>query len=368
MSGRRRRLPGRRGRIMASLVMSALVALLAACASSGSSAPTSASSSGDAPINLTVGIPAVSTVFTDLYYGIQKGYFNKAGLNLTVENVGSNGPELLAAGKIGLFVNGLGTPLSMTVQGKPTTVVFATLGAGDSGAVTVTKKSGITNIMQLSGQRVAVQGVDGSSYGWGQIYSNYVVQHGGSKFNIVSVGTAPEIVQGLMAGQYAAAVITGGFFSQEVANGTASYLVNPSTPAGAKYVAFAGGAYPEAGWFGLKSALPQQKEAVARFLAALGAANTAVHAITAANLGTILHANPDWAATPAATIALEVSYDLKFMDPSSGNISPADWTSLLAHLKFWNVSGLDLSSAAVQYGSAVDMSYLNEANSLHLNF
>jgi ABC-type nitrate/sulfonate/bicarbonate transport system substrate-binding protein len=355
---------------MASLVTCSLALLAAACSSSASStqAPASAGSSGAAPLSLTVGIPAVSTVFTDLYYGIQEGYFKKAGLNLTVQNVGSNGPDLLAAGKIDLFVNGLGTPLSMTAQGKPTTVVFATLGAGDSGAVTVTKKSGITNIMQLSGQRVAVQGVDGSSYGWGQIYSNYVVDHGGSKFNIVSVGTAPEIVQGLMAGQYSAAVITGGFFSQEVADGTASYLVNPSTSAGAKYIAFAGGLYPEAGWFGLKSSLPQKKEAVARFLAALGAANTAVHAASTASLGATLHSNQDWAATPASTIAREVSYDLQFMDPSEGNITSSDWTSLLAHLKFWNISGLNLSGSAVQYGNTVDMSYLNEANSLHIDF
>src|SRR5215472_4478129 len=100
MSRIRRRLGGRRYRTMASLATCTLLALFAAAcgsSSSSSSAPQSGTSAGAAPLNLAVGIPAVSTVFTDLYYGVQQGYFKKAGLNLTVQNVGTNGPQLLAA-------------------------------------------------------------------------------------------------------------------------------------------------------------------------------------------------------------------------------------------------------------------------------
>lgn len=341
---------------------------LTACSSGKTSTGKPSSSGAKTVEKLTVGIPAVSTVFTDLYYGVEKGYFKKAGLDLTMQNVGTNGPNLLAAGRLDLFVFGMGTPLSVAQQGKPTSVVFGTLGAGDSGAITVMKKSGITSVMQLGGKRVAVQGVGGSTYGWGQIYSSYVVQHGGRKMNIISVPTATQIVQGLTSGQYDAAVITGGYFAQQVKDGDAVYLVNPSTPAGKKFIAFAGGPYPETGWFGLKSSLPQNKEAVARFLAALGAADTAVHKATPDELGKVLHQNSDWATTPASTIALEVQYDLGFMDPDKGRITSTEWSSALSHMKYWNISGLDFSAPYASYKQAVDMSYLDAANKLNIDF
>jgi ABC-type nitrate/sulfonate/bicarbonate transport system substrate-binding protein len=358
-------------RALLAVVLATALAAVTACSSGTTPKPTTTASAGAAtltPLKLSIGIPAVSTVFTDLYYGAQEGYFKKAGLDLTFQNVGTNGPNLLASGQINLFVFGSSTPLLMSQQGKATSLVFGTLGAGDSGAITVLKSSGINNIQQLGGKRVAVQGVGGSTYGWGQIYSNYITQHGGTKPNIISVPTATQIVQGLTSGQYDAAVITGGFFAQQVHDGTAKYLVNPSTAAGKKFIEFAGGQYPETGWFGTKAGLAQNGEAVSRFLAALSAADTAVHKQTPDKIAAVLHQQSDWSTTPAATIALSVQYDLKFMDPNKGFISAADWKSALSHMTFWNVSGLNYSAGYASYKQAVDMSYLTAANKLKIDF
>ncbi len=334
-------------------------ALLASCSSSSTPTTTATSSSSGPPPSITIGTAAALSNFADLYVAQTKGYFKKANVDVTIQSaVGANGLTEVAGGQLDLLMFGTGQALLPAAAGKPTSVIYNFIGAGESGALAVLASSHYTKITDLSGKPVAVLGTGGSSYGWGETYSAYSKTHGGSAFNVVSTSSVSIQVDGLLSGHYAALVSTAALLTPEIQSGKVTLLVDPSKSSASTYV---GSPYAEDSVWGLTQTIKQKHVAVVRLLEALRAADTWLHGASPAQIATVLASNSAFTGQTVARLQANAAYDKNFFAPTLGFISKSYWQATLDHLGYWNLPNVDLGSSAASYSARVDMSYWQEA-------
>jgi NitT/TauT family transport system substrate-binding protein len=343
--------------------LAGMLAGVVACSSgsqTGSSATGGSGNSASLP-TLTVGLAGQLTAASEMWVADELGYFKKYGVNVDISVPGSAGTAEAAAGKIDLMMCGVVASIPAALQGRPTEIVYQENYSSAGTNLIVSAKSPYNNIMQLSGKKIAVEGVGESTYGAALDYSNYIVAHGGKKLTIVA-GTSPAANDALVTSGQAQA--TAGLLDQfgtGIAAGEYRVLVNASTPEGEKILPTAVGN----GYWGVTSVLAGKTKALTAFVAALREADLWLQDHSVQQISQVL-AKTSWFPGQSVTILADQVKEDKASNaysPTDGYISEGEWASSLSAYKAWG-TGLNLSSATVSYGQHVNMSYWNAATKL----
>jgi ABC-type nitrate/sulfonate/bicarbonate transport system substrate-binding protein len=356
----------------------ALAASLTACSSSGSSSGSaSGSAAGSAggapsavdtskPLSLTIGIPQVNAQFTDAYWAQQKGIWKSLNLNVTISVTGAVETTSLSAGRLVAGVFGTTAAFAPAVAGRPVSIVDCE-DTGDSAAgVTVRKPSSYNSLMDLSGQSVGVVGSAGQGYGTASDFSSYIQAHGGKPLKIVVESSLGSLVAATLSGQVAGAIQTSGF-EQAIAAGKAAEIVSPTDPA---TKAIVGTQECSTAYWGLKSQLAANSDAITRFIAGMRIARAQLDTQTDAQVAAVLATMPDFAPSVVSSAALtkEVTEARPFFSAAGGFISPATWSASLDAFSHWGLASagvpVDLKGKPLSYPSIVDMSFWNAATPL----
>jgi NitT/TauT family transport system substrate-binding protein len=342
-----------------------LALAVAACGGSDSSSGT-ASKSGDsaggkvAPI--TVAVPITDSVFAYPYVAEALGYYKKAGVDVkTLDAVTSaNGLNMLVSGQADVTMQGTAGAFGPVLRGKETSVIYNFSGGGLGGDLAVASDSANKTIQDLGGKPVGTVGVNGSAYGYTQIYSDAAKKGGAKPFNTVSLADPTTLANALKSGRVAGAVGPAGWFSDGLINKDARLLVDTTDPATVQKLV--GGYFAENSFFGIKDNLQKKRESVVRFLKALDMANTWVHNHSADELATLLHDKVDvFKEIPIEKGKQSADFTSHFWTPDRGRISEAMWQKSLPIYKLWNLQGVDVTSPKFAYDQRVDMSYLDQA-------
>jgi len=155
------------------MLLAALL-LLAGCGGNDSSSKDDGGGKAEAgPTTIKVAhLP--SALFTPLYVADAKGYFKDEGLTIELEAIksGQDGVPLLASGKLDVMVAGFSAGMFNALNSGLEFKVVGSMGisTGDPEnsptALEVSKASGITDIKDLKGKKVAAAGGSGATGGF----------------------------------------------------------------------------------------------------------------------------------------------------------------------------------------------------------
>ncbi len=335
----------------------------AAAAAVGCGAATAPSATSAAIPTLTVGIPGPGPAYLDVDLAQALGYYQKARVNVNISDAGVVVVTQAAAGQLDLALSGTTALLAPNNEGHHTVDVYAWAIGNPVAAVAVASNSPYHTLMDLSGQKMLVQGVGTSSYGTAAYFSHYIVTHGGKPLDLVSVTSESAINNEVIAGVGAATVGPVSYYESEIQAGKMRLLVDPTSASTRKIF---GGVVGNSIW-GLASKVNQNKVAVERFLAAVRAADQYVHTHTAAQVATALAKSPFEAGYSISSNTAAVQSFEAFAAPTLGYISKSAWDLSLNEWKLYGL-GLNLSSPLFSYSNAVDMAPLNAAAKLNIKF
>ncbi|HET8784383.1 MAG TPA: ABC transporter substrate-binding protein [Candidatus Limnocylindrales bacterium] len=327
-----------------SILLLAVLALVAACgpgagsaspavpgsASADASASTGASESPDASaphVALTVGLGYIPSVqFAQFYLADQAGYYDEAGLDVTFQNkidpdlvtlVGQGSIDLgLADGTsvIPAVSNGIPIKYVATIYGKFPSVVFAKA------------SSGIAAPKDLKGKRLGIPGRFGSSW----IMLQALLKSAGLTPNDLQIIEYPDFGQGAAVAQGAVDAATGFVNNEPVQLQLSGEKVNilrvdEITP------------LPGNGLIVGKAAMESKRDAVAAFIAATLHAMADIEADPEKGLDAAIKAVPELGAdrdTQAAILDATIDVWRGPVQESKGlgAIEPADWEKSVAFM------------------------------------
>jgi putative hydroxymethylpyrimidine transport system substrate-binding protein len=143
-----------------------------------------------------------------IYYALKKGFFSRAGLNVTIQVPGEgNSAQFVGSDRDDLGVSWPSGMFSATLAHIPITVVAATM-SQTADVIIISPKSGVKSIAGLAGHSI------GYFSPTGKTQAEYIMQHNGvnpAKVTYVDVGTT--LVQALLSGKVTA--MTGGLANVE---------------------------------------------------------------------------------------------------------------------------------------------------------
>lgn len=358
-------------RFVASLLGAcAITASIAACSSSssdsGHSGSTESSDSGSkAKLSLTVADPSNTIIMAHAFWALRKGLFDDVGLKVSITEAGGVGATEVAAGKFVVGNFGGSSIIGPTSQGRKMSIVYETSAGPNAAFLFVKGDSKYKSLQDLSGTRIGVVAAGGNTYGAAEIYSKYIVDHGGKALTIVPLGTGGSIVSALAAGTIQSAAEVVDPFMNGIKAGKVRILVNPST--GSTASLFQSDVVNSA-VYGTNDALDKNSEAITRFVAGMRLADYQIASATTADLTSVAQTIPGVKDEATADQLTELfTYDAPFFPTSDGFITEDAW----AHsLQTWTTYGLkvDLTKSTFSYQNLVDMSYWNKASSIIKTF
>jgi ABC-type nitrate/sulfonate/bicarbonate transport system substrate-binding protein len=336
------------------------MALGLAAACGGTTANSGAGATPKSTESFAIALPAINAAFALPYLAKELGYFSAAGVDVAFTNgVGTNALNLVATGQVDVTMFGTGNSFPPVTQGRSTTVIYNQSGGGIAGDVAVKAGSDYKSLNDLSGQRVATLGTSGSGYGFTQLYSKYVADHGGKPFQIVPFSDATTLSTSLQAGSVQAVVGNRGQFTSGLLSGLFRLVIDMADSATRKQ--YVGGYYAETAVFGLTENLKKKREAVVRFLIGIDKANSWMLAHKPSEIASQLKKNDAFGPTSETVLTADVTSTVPFATPNRGQISQQLWDLSLKQYALWNIAGVDVSSADFSYSKRVDMSYLKTA-------
>jgi NitT/TauT family transport system substrate-binding protein len=348
-----------RKRIMVSSALAAAALMAVSACGSDSSSPADAAM-------ITIAMPAISTLQTELYVAQQNGYFDRHGVDVTLLNAGALGPTKVAAGQADLAQYGTSAGFPAAVSGRPMSVVYG-FATNVSRGIIVSGDSPIKDgtpaedaLMSLSGKKLVTTGTAGSGPGSAKMVGDWIVAQGGNRPTIVSVDTGDAAASQLISGQADASIGLPDYAAGAILAGKLRMPVSNSDP---KMAEVTGGEFPAITLFGQSAVLKKKAKAVTGVIAALREAHAYVQTHSLSDVAEILAQAPDFEGQSIDAIKATIKYDPTFFSPEDGFVSESAWTTALKAMDNWG-TGQDLSKSTFSYGSYVDMSYWNDATQL----
>jgi len=151
---------------IATVALAATIAAVSGCSSSTPTPAGSNSDGGQEPIDIVAGV-ATSMSSIDLLLGIQQGFFEEEGLNVSTvpSQTGAAGVTQLVSNQIQVALGGLSGTITAVSQGIP--IVFVSGGIADTTSpegswygTLVSPDSGIKSFKDLAGKKVALNSVN----------------------------------------------------------------------------------------------------------------------------------------------------------------------------------------------------------------
>lgn len=310
-----------------------------------------------------VSIAAPNGTFADLLAAQELGYFKRAGVDVDIQNKGTTGVTLAAAGKIDLALSGTPSAFAPSLQGHQTTVVYCWSRGYASAGVVVPADSPVHQLSDLAGKRVAVQGIGSSSYGTAKYFSRTLEQRGLAPLKIVAINNDAGITAQLVSGKVDGYVGTLSFTSREVSAGKARVIVDPGSGAVDKLFGQGGKqACGHAAW-GLKTRLEKNRQGITRFLSGMRAGDAWLSQHSDADVAKLIAQSPVLTGYTPEQLEAELKFDRPFFSGANGATSSSQWQEMIDVFKSFDLP-YDLDSAQVGYADAVDMSYLDQAPKL----
>lgn len=311
------------------------------------------------PPEITIAIPITDSVFALPYIAEANGYFKDAGVKVNfIDAAGANVLNLIASGQADITFFGTALSFSMVTQGKPTKVIYNFSGGGLGGMLVANKP--YKDPTELGGKRIGTVGVNGSAYGYAQLYSQYTQKNGGAKYEIVSFNDPITLANSVKSGQVEAGVGPEGWFAAGLKDGGFHIVVDTkSADQRTKYV---GGYFAENSMFGLAETLNAKRPAVVRYLKGIDKALAWIRSHSPQEIADLLvqKAGP-FKSVPVATQVVSATYTSNFWSPERGRISSDMWANSLPRFGLWNLQNVDVTKPDFAYAQIVDMSYLDEA-------
>jgi ABC-type nitrate/sulfonate/bicarbonate transport system substrate-binding protein len=348
------------GRALAVIAVgTVLTVVVSACSSSKSSDKTGSSGKPASLPSLTVAVPLATVGQAWPYIAQAKGYYAKEGVNVKLlANVGlNNNVPMVLAGKADLTFVGAGAAFQQVAQGNPMVVVDGLSGNGLGGYLMVKAGSGITDIMQLSGKKVATKGASGNGWGSLQQLSHYVVDHGGKAFQAVPVDDASTASAELLSGQVSALVGSPDTWVQQISDGQMTIMLRMDNAANqTKYLG--GTNFAVNVEFGRPSVLKSKRSAVTKYVKALDDANEFMKTSTPEEIAQTLLTLPAFKAVKLEN-AVDSAKEIKPFVLSSTEITEDGWQKLLGISQYQNIQGFKPDDDKFSFKSMVDGSYFS---------
>jgi NitT/TauT family transport system substrate-binding protein len=195
------------GRLAAAPVLGFVVLALSACGSQGGSGSgaTHDARNGD-HIKIVYGQIQSSTNHLPLYVAIRRGFFQKAGLEVSMQSMSGGTPATMAAMKAGAInIMGAGAAEFVEYVGKKVVEgkMFGQV-ADRTYDVIVTKNT--NSILELKGQPIGISGLNGGDH----IYIQAVLEHyglGTGDITFITLGSATNRLTALLNGAVKAVAV-----------------------------------------------------------------------------------------------------------------------------------------------------------------
>lgn len=355
---------GRRRVILWTASLGTIALVASACGGASGASDTGSGSSGKSgDYSLTVTTPNLDPgAAINVYLADDLGYFKDAGVKVTRINGVSTGVSLLTSGKTDLIAQGATAGFPVTKQGKPVVDIWNGIGGGALGSIAVSTKSSYSSIDDLSGKSVGTISTTGSQFGFTNLYSHKVQDAGGKAFKIVPFNDNATMINAVESGQVQAAGGSAALFNQAVRAGKLKLIADTTDQS--QREALLGSSYTaDTALEGIKANLENKKEAVIRFLQALGRANQYLQSHSLADVASVVEKDKIFATLPPGTVLQDITQQKPFFTPYGGQVSEDLWKSTLQLFSRWQIPTIGdvADDPEFSYANFVDMSYLDEA-------
>ena len=343
--------------------VAALLPVFALACSSGSTSTTGAAGASASPhYSLSVALTGAAMAEADVYIAQQRGYFKQHNLSVSISVVGSTVATDVAAGQYDIGLIGASSTLSPTAAGDAMSIVYNPIPVSLGSTLVVKYDSPYKTLMDMSGQKVAVLGVGSANYGSAVSFSKYIVAHGGKPLVLVPAtsdqASVSEVISGEVAGAFGEADDRVSYMSAKQVR----ILVNGSSPLAEQITPLQ---LVGASYFGLKSTVQANKQAVTALVAGLRQADTWLKTASPTDIAdTLVAAAPAYAQTGKDVLIAQVPYDKPFFSPTNGLVTQAAWAASLSAYGTWGLQNITITDPAFSYQSVIDMSYWNAATKL----
>ncbi|WP_166459343.1 ABC transporter substrate-binding protein [Amycolatopsis pithecellobii] len=323
--------------------------LLAACGSAGGSR-----AAGESVSQLRVGVMNPGPAYALLYWAKAKGYFQNAGLDLTISADGAGMPANFVAGKSDTIYTSQGSSFAAINQGKPVVSIYGTE-AGGSGYV-VTSDPAVKS--PLDCKTVSTGTAGQAIYAWTkQLEKVYK-----TKWELTQLsGDVSALTANVVGGRTKCAVGSIAYFQAGIQKGQLRVVFDPVDKA--KLPAD----WPILGIEGVFAALPgtlnEKRPAFEKLLKGYNNALTDYLAAQPKDIAqTLIAFDKGFSAIGSVdALALTIEQARPNLSPNRGYIPQNVWPSTLS---FYESGGLDFLAkdpGRFDYGKVVDMSVYDAA-------
>jgi NitT/TauT family transport system substrate-binding protein len=310
------------GRVGVPLALSAGLVAAVACNSSGSSGSGSSGSSGDSAgiPKITIGLISPGTSQTPLFVALQEGFFKKAGLDVTAQNLSGGTPSAIAAfatGSVNMLAAGSTEFIEYTSKKVISGKMFAEL-ADQNYDIVVSKE--ITSIQQLKDKTIGISSLNGAD----QIYLEAVLAKNGMSdkdVTFITSGSSTNRLTALSTGSIQGIAVSNA--NRDTSNKTGTILLKSGdSPV----------QVPSSMLFASDDLITKHKALLTKFVAALSEASMWLRANVAAAAADCAKGSGDKVETCASAIAINIdpSVSSKFTWSSTCAINTAGVKSALA--------------------------------------
>jgi len=278
-----------------------------------------------------------------------QGYFKDESLDLTWQNVGANVQTAIASGQADIGAIGAANALNLAKNGVDTVIVYNHTSGRGSGFLFA--KPGISSPRDC---RSTATFAGSTTYAWAVTLKREL----NLSYDIIPLTDTAIVRAGILSGQFDCVVSSLSTLASLADEGKIHILLDPREPTYPTSVpqGVSGGA-----WFGTRDNLLAKREAVVRFIHALGRGWADYQKMTADQIGALLRKEPsfqqfsDSALVSGSTAAKPFALD--------GFISSPAWSATIRLYKDGQL-GLDAVDPTVamwSYERRVDMSYYDAA-------
>ncbi len=324
------------------------------------SSATSASSGGEKQ-KLVLSLGAFTVTYPELFVADQLGFFDELGLDVDIQNNGTNFATVLLGGRADLAVSSPPGAFAPVEQGKDTVVVGELTRSLPLGLI-VKQDSPFKTLEDLSGKRMVTFSPGTGFFGISTVTSDFVKE---------ATGKGITLTQGSS---------TSGDFSSQVASGSVdSAYANPEgavpflkanrvrwllEPGSDKLDELLPNDLVGYSLYGLRDRVASKKDAIARLLAGVRRGNAWVRDHSDEELTEVLSNVPGFDAFKPDDLLEAVRYGRKYLPMDDGKITAERWDKVSVPVwESWQ-TGVDVTGADFSFEKRVDMSYFEASESL----
>lgn len=333
-------------RVAVGMVAVTVMSVMAGCANNP--AP-----SGETPpeelIEMTVGAGAVVPDLAQIWIADQGGYFEEAGLDVTIEVAGANVVNLVVSEQADIGIIGTSSALAVADQGKETSILYWNTGNGSGGFMAA--REGVESPADCT--RVSAQSMGTASYAYAVLYRKQF----DASYEIIPTPDLSAVGAMITSEQVDCAVSVRSNFSKGIEEGSLHFVVNPDDPESLpRQVEVVSGAV-----WAMAENIADNREQFVAFMNAYGEAHDYMQSADPAEVAQLLRESEDWAAFDEETLAAQLEDTYAYLAPHAGYITPEAWDSTIDFFYNGGVEYLEPGTEKWSFDSRVDMSIYEEA-------